>query len=114
LQGKRVRTAQLEVRYLASPFLHARIGVIVPRYGHTAVDRNKVKRRLRDLVRTELLPSLAALDVVIRAAPSAYAASYDTLRTAVKKAAPQLKQPPQPAQAPQAPQAPQPAAGDGK
>jgi ribonuclease P protein component len=66
--------------------------VIVPRYGHTAVDRNRVKRRLRDLVRTELLPALAALDVVIRAAPGAYAASFDTLRSAVKKVAPQLPQ----------------------
>ena len=72
--------------------------MIVPRYGHTAVDRNKVKRRLRDLARTELLPSLGAMDVVIRAAPSAYAASYDTLRTAVRKAAPQLRQQPQSAQ----------------
>jgi len=66
--------------------------VIVPRYGHSAVDRNKVKRRLRDLARTELLPALVAsplaLDVVIRAAPSAYGASYDTLRAALKKAAP--------------------------
>ena len=88
-----MRTAQLEVRYLASPLLHARVGIIVPRYGHTAVDRNVVKRRLRDLVRTELLPTLAVLDVVIRAAPSAYAASYDTLRGALRKAAPQLPQP---------------------
>lgn len=93
MQGKRVRTAQLEVRYLASPLLHARIGVIVPRYGHTAVDRNRVKRRLRDLARTELLPMLAVLavfDVVIRAAPSAYAATFDTLRAALQKAAQQL------------------------
>ena len=66
----------------------------MPRYGHSAVDRNKVKRRLRDLARTELLPSLGALDVVLRAAPSAYAASYDTLRLAVQKAAPQLPRPP--------------------
>ena len=93
MQGKRIRTAQLEVRYLASPLLHARIGVIVPRYGQSAVDRNRVKRRLRDLARTELLPTLGALDVVIRAAPSAYAASYDTLRSALMKATSQLARP---------------------
>jgi ribonuclease P protein component len=93
-----VRTAQLEVRYLASPLDHARIGVIVPRYGHTAVERNVVKRRLRDLARRELLPALsaasalpgAALDVVIRATPGAYAASHATLRAALQKVAPQL------------------------
>ena len=72
----------------------------MPRYSHTAVARNLVKRRLRDLIRTELLPALAAraeaagekeptpgsLDVVIRAAPSAYKADFDTLRTAVRQA----------------------------
>jgi len=39
------------VRYLASPLLQCAHCVIVPRYGHTAVDRNVVKRRLRDLAR---------------------------------------------------------------
>jgi ribonuclease P protein component len=85
-----VRTAQLEVRYLASPLAHARIGIIVPRYGHTAVERNVVKRRLRDLARREVLPALAACDVVIRASPNAYAASHETLRTALQKVTPQL------------------------
>lgn len=85
-----MRTTQLEVRYLASPLAHPRIGVIVPRYGHSAVDRNLVKRRLRDLARTQLLPTLAVIDVVIRATPSAYAASYDTLRAALEKATRQL------------------------
>ncbi len=64
--------------------------MIVPRYGHTAVSRNLVKRRLRDLARRELLPALAACDVVIRASPSAYAATFDALRSALQKVAPQL------------------------
>ena len=88
-----MRTAQLEVRYLASPLAHARIGVIVPRYGHTAVERNLVKRRLRDLARRELLPTLALCDLVIRASPSAYAASFDALRSALQKVASQLPRP---------------------
>ena len=85
-----MRTAQLEVRYLASPLAHARIGVIVPRYGHTAVERNVVKRRLRDLARREVLPALAVCDVVIRATPGAYAASHEVLRAALQKVTPQL------------------------
>jgi ribonuclease P protein component len=95
-----VRTAQLEVRYLASPLAQARIGVIVPRYGHTAVERNVVKRRLRDLARRDLLPVLASappgmvLVVVIRATPSAYAASHAVLRAALKKVVPQLPRAP--------------------
>ena len=85
-----MRTGQLEVRYLASPLAHARVGVIVPRHGHTAVERNVVTRRLRELARRELLPALSAIDVVIRAAPSAYAASFDRWRMALQKAAAQL------------------------
>ena len=92
VQGKRVRTTQLEVRYVASPLRRPRVGVIVPRFGHTAVDRNLVKRRLRELARTELLPTLAALDVVIRATPSAYGASFDTLRSALRTAVRRLPQ----------------------
>ncbi len=64
--------------------------MIVPRYGHTAVERNLVKRRLRELARRELLPALAVCDVVIRASPSAYAATFEALRTALQKAALQL------------------------
>lgn len=62
----------------------------MPRHGHTAVERNVVKRRLRELARRELLPALSALDVVIRAAPSAYTASFDALRNALQKATAQL------------------------
>lgn len=67
----------------------------MPRFSHTAVERNLVKRRLRDLARTEMLPSMAsmaALDVVVRATPSAYGADYLTLRTAVQKAIERMRQ----------------------
>lgn len=62
------------------------MGVIVPRYSHSAVERNLVKRRLRELARTELLPTMATLDVVIRAMPKAYVADYDTLRESLRLA----------------------------
>jgi ribonuclease P protein component len=42
--------------------------------------RNKLKRRLRELVRQELLPQSARADVVIRCRPGAYARDYDALR----------------------------------
>jgi ribonuclease P protein component len=51
------------------------------------VARNKVKRRLRHIVRSEILPFVQKpFDAVLSAQVSAYAASYDELRTAVKKA----------------------------
>jgi ribonuclease P protein component len=61
----------------------------VPRHQHSAVDRNRLKRRLRELVRVELLPSLRALppsaartsvDISIRARREAYTATMDALR----------------------------------
>ncbi len=56
------------------------MGVVVPKYGHTAVERNTIKRRLRDAVRLTLLPQLGALDVVVRATPAAYRAAGAALR----------------------------------
>jgi ribonuclease P protein component len=54
---------------------------VVPRFGHTAVDRNKLKRRLREIVRIQLLPVLPAVDLLIRSRPGAYGASVAILAT---------------------------------
>ena len=79
-EGKRIRTEHLEVRALASLLPHPRVGVIVPRYKHSAVDRNRLKRRLREIIHTAVLPALAApVEVVVRAMPQAYDASFETL-----------------------------------
>jgi ribonuclease P protein component len=58
------------------------VGLIVPRYKHSAVDRNRLKRRLREIVRTGVLPRLGTqpVDVVVRALPHAYEAPFETLR----------------------------------
>jgi ribonuclease P protein component len=58
----------------------------VPRHQQTAVDRNRLKRRLRELVRLRLLPSLrgvASIDVAIRARREAYGANLDALQSDV-------------------------------
>lgn len=81
-EGKRVRTSVLEVRVLASLLHHPRIGIIVPRFKHSAVARNRLKRRLRELARHEWhapLVTVSARDVVVRAAPSAYEAGFARL-----------------------------------
>ena len=77
-----VRERVREVRVLASPLSHSRIGIIVPRHQQTVVERNRLKRRLRELARTRLLPALragAAQDLSIRAKRDAYAARMDAL-----------------------------------
>jgi ribonuclease P protein component len=47
------------------------------------VERNLLKRRLREIVRCEILPVILPLaaDLVIRAGPHAYGATFDMLRT---------------------------------
>jgi ribonuclease P protein component len=79
--GSRVagRLPDLDVRSAPSGRPHPRVGIIVPRYKHSAVDRNRLKRRLRELIRTQLLPTLPPIDVVVRAFPSAYNAGFDGL-----------------------------------
>lgn len=93
-EGKRFRTESLEVRYLASLLPHPRIGIIVPKHKHTAVARNRVKRRLRELARATLLPSLAIrqpVDVVLRATPVAYDAPFARLSADVARIAGRLE-----------------------
>lgn len=80
-KGKRLRTEHLEVRAVASPSPHPRVGFIVPRYKHTAVARNRLKRRLREIVRLRLLHRLPPVDVVVRVRAGAYGATFDQLRS---------------------------------
>jgi ribonuclease P protein component len=90
-----VGAPDLEARVTASARTHPRVGFIVPRYKHSAVDRNRLKRRLRELVRRRLLAELAelpAVDLVIRAKPTTYGCSFaslaaqiETLRDAVRR-----------------------------
>jgi ribonuclease P protein component len=84
-EGKRIRTSYLDVRILASPCGHVRVGIVVPRYAESAVDRNRLKRRLRELVRTQLLPAAPPTDVVIRARPEAYDATFEVLAAALAR-----------------------------
>jgi ribonuclease P protein component len=64
---------------MPSPLPHARIGIVVAKHGQTNVDRNRLKRRLRELARLSLLPTLNAVDVVIYTRPDAYRASFEQL-----------------------------------
>ena len=88
-RGKRKRTRHLDVFVFASPVSHARLGLVVPKHKHNSVQRNLVKRRLREIGRTEILPRLAEcerpLDVMVRARPEAYGASFDALRTELRE-----------------------------
>jgi ribonuclease P protein component len=82
-----VQTEHLEARATASLLFRPRVGIIVPKYGRNIVDRNRVKRRLRELARTQLLPSAGRLDIIIRAKPGAYGIAYTQLAAEVEEVA---------------------------
>lgn len=54
----------------------------MPRYGHSAVDRNRIKRRLREIIRTGRLGCRTNVraHIVVYALPPAYASTFDGLR----------------------------------
>ena len=70
---------RLDARVAASLLFYCRVAVIVGKYGHTIVERNRLRRRIRELARTRLIPYCKGLDLIIRALPSAYAADFRQL-----------------------------------
>lgn len=82
-----MQTEHLEARASASLLHHPRVGIVVPKYKHTIVSRNRVRRRLRELARIRLLPNLGNVDVLLRAKPLAYATSFEQLASDVEAVA---------------------------
>ncbi len=73
-QGRRSRTPRIELYWASNAVGHPRLGVIVPRYGTTAVARNRLRRRLRERVRRYVLAQVGDLDLIIKARQEAYRA----------------------------------------
>ncbi len=59
---------------------HPRMGLIVPKFRSSAVARNRLRRRLREIWRVELQPHQPAWDLIIRARREAYGAGFGALR----------------------------------
>jgi len=89
-RGKRKRTRHLDVFFSASPVSHSRLGLIVPKHGHSIVERNLVKRRLREIGRRRALPALTGgsrpADLLVRARRDAYGVEYSVLEVEVMTA----------------------------
>jgi ribonuclease P protein component len=82
-QGRRLRTPHLNLAWRPNRAGHPRTGIIVPRYQFTAVARNRLRRRLREILRRDVLASLTSVDIVVRAKSSAYAAPFTALRAEI-------------------------------
>ena len=57
--------------------------MVVPKHRRNSVERNQLKRRLREVLRLQVLPRLsertAHVDVLVRARREAYNATYEQL-----------------------------------
>ena len=53
---------------------------MVPRHRDTAVARNRLRRRVREILRRGLLAKLPPVDLVVRAKRSAYTVPFAVLR----------------------------------
>lgn len=93
-RGKRRRTVNLDVFVAASPTLRARLAVVVAKHGRKIVERNRLKRRLREAARVALLPRCretgTTLDILICAKPSAYEATGTELKDQISELADHL------------------------
>jgi len=77
--GRRRRTPRLEISWYPNDAGHPRLGIVVARYGGSAVRRNRLRRQLREIARRRILPRLRAVDVVIKSRAAAYEADFETL-----------------------------------
>lgn len=78
-RGRRFRTSTVDVTWSPNKAGHPRLALVVPRRGHTAVERNRLRRRLRELGRRRILPRLRPMDVVLRTRVHAYSARFADL-----------------------------------
>ncbi|CAN5312393.1 hypothetical protein BH23GEM2_BH23GEM2_00560 [soil metagenome] len=85
-----MRAEFIDVRTLVSPLSYPRVGIVVPRFQHTIVERNRLRRRLRELVRTRLLPTLPPQDVLLRANSRAYGKPFAVLESEIRAIAGRL------------------------
>lgn len=88
--GHRVRARLLDVKRLDSATGHVRVAIVVPKFGFTAVRRNKLKRQLRELTRIHLLGAHCSCDLIVRARRDTYDVSFDRLRDDVTTLAAQI------------------------
>ncbi|HEY3012136.1 MAG TPA: ribonuclease P protein component [Gemmatimonadales bacterium] len=79
--GRRRRLEHLDMIWMDNQSGQPRMGLIVPKFQSSAVARNRLRRRLREIWRRDLQARQPAWDVVIKARREAYGADFDVLRS---------------------------------
>lgn len=81
---ERVSTTTLDLFFSSSTAnRNPRFAVVVPKHKHSIVQRNLLKRRLREILRTRWLPAEGSRehprDLLVRAKPAAYGSRFEEL-----------------------------------
>jgi len=80
-EGVWVRGSNFDVIFARGLGDTARLGVIVPLYSHNVVERNLLKRRIKEVMRRYVLPEKTGpCDIVVRARKQAYETDFETIR----------------------------------
>lgn len=89
--GRRIFSAHMTVFFLRRDSGPARVGFTVPRALGAAVERNRIRRRMREAARLSLGAAGGAMDVVIHPKKSALAADFAELREEMARAFERIK-----------------------
>jgi ribonuclease P protein component len=81
--GRRSRFEHLDMIWMENSTGQPRMGLIVPKFQSSAVARNRLRRRLREIWRREIQERQPPWDLVIKARREAYSASFDALQAQV-------------------------------
>jgi ribonuclease P protein component len=79
--GRRRRLEHLDMIWIDNQAGQPRMGLIVPKFQASAVARNRLRRRLREIWRQDLQSHQASGDLLIRTRREAYQASFEELRS---------------------------------
>lgn len=80
LGAERVRGSVMELFHRPAAGETSRATCITPKHGHTSVDRNRLRRRVKALMAELLLARGDARDWLVRTRPAAYERSFHELR----------------------------------
>jgi ribonuclease P protein component len=89
-EGRRHAGRDLELFARGSPSGRPRVAIVVPTHGRTIAERNRLRRRLREILRREWLPAAVregtSVDMVVRTRATAYDLGFGELRSGLLEA----------------------------
>jgi ribonuclease P protein component len=93
LRGSKARGPALELYRRPAAERLARATCITPKHGRTGVDRNRLRRRIKELMRAILLARGEEHDWLVRARPLAYELTFADLGSALRALAERIDRP---------------------